>query len=52
MDLILKQSNNSIIIETEYGNTIKIVFSENDNIEIVDTALNNLMTTYEKRISA
>ena len=47
-----KEYNNEIVINTKYGNTIKIIFSENDNKDVENVVLDNLMTSYERRIGA
>lgn len=39
-----------IMVTTENGSIIKLIFSENDNINAVNTVLDNLMLSYEKRI--
>ena len=53
MESIKKQDyRNEVIITAKYGNKIKIIFAENDNKDVVDVVLDNLMTSYEKRIGA
>ena len=47
-----EEYKNEVIINTKYGNKIKIIFAENDNKDVVDVVLDNLMTSYEKRIGA
>ena len=46
----LKNNENELLINTKYGNTVKIIFAENDDKEVVDTILDNLMISYKNRI--
>lgn len=41
---------NIVVMETEKGNQVKIVFKDEDNAEIEDIVLNNLLMSYAKRI--
>lgn len=42
---------NKILILSRGDSAIKIVFAENDNAGVLDIILENLMTSYEERIS-
>ena len=42
---------NKILILSRGDSAIKIVFAENDNAGVLDIDLENLMTSYEERIS-
>ena len=46
----MKNNKNELVINTKYGNTVKIIFAENDDKEVVDTILDNLMISYKNRI--
>ena len=43
-------ADNVVEMETENGNHVKIVFSEEDNPEIENIVTNNIMMSYEQRI--
>ena len=45
----INQGKKEIIRITRYG-PIKLIFPEEDNPKAVNTTLDNLLTTYEKRI--
>ena len=45
----INQSKKEIIRITRYGQ-IKLIFPDKDNPKAVNTVLDNLLTTYEKRI--
>lgn len=45
-----KISDTEVIMNTEKGNRVKIIFSENDNYEVEDIITNNLLTSYEQRM--
>lgn len=39
-----------MIVTAQNGSIIKLIFSESDNKNAVNTVLDNLMSSYEKRI--
>lgn len=41
---------NEMMITAKNGSVIKLIFSEDDNKNAVNNALDNLMSSYEKRI--
>ena len=48
--MIKNYGKNEIILTSNRGNTIKLIFADEDNPKAVNTVLDNLLTTYEKRI--
>ena len=50
MTMIKNYGKNEIILTSNRGNTIKLIFADEDNPKAVNTVLENLLTTYEKRI--
>ena len=47
---IIKKDGNSVMMKSEKGIDIKLVFKEDDNPEIENMVTNNLMMSYEQRI--
>ena len=43
-------ADNVVVMTTDSGNTIKIVFAKEDNPDIENIVTDNLMMSYEKRI--
>jgi len=45
----ITQGKKEIIMISRYG-PVKLIFPDNDNPKAINTTLDNLLTTYEKRI--
>jgi mevalonate pyrophosphate decarboxylase len=45
-----RTEKNVVIMTTDKGNTVKIVFRKEDNPDIEDIVTDNLLTSYELRI--
>lgn len=51
MNYTMKRTEeNVVVIKTDKGNTITLVFQKEDNPDIEDIITDNLLTSYEKRI--
>lgn len=51
MNYTMKRTEkNVVIMTTDKGNTVKIVFRKEDNPDIEDIVTDNLLTSYELRI--
>ena len=48
--MIKNYGKNEIILTSNSGNTIKLIFAKEDNPKAVNSVLDNLLTTYEKRV--
>lgn len=51
MDCVIKRiAENVVVMTTDKGNTIKIVFRKEDNPDIENIVTDNLLMSYERRI--
>jgi hypothetical protein len=47
---IKRTAENVVVMETDKGNKVTIVFQKEDNPNIEDIVTNNLLMSYEKRL--
>lgn len=51
MDCVIKRiAENVVVMTTDKGNTIKLVFRKEDNPDIENIVTDNLLMSYERRI--